>query len=260
MNCFIGRWSARKHLFPTILNFLDLQIRLHEKDETSSSADARPASVIKTIDSLRIKSAVNRFSLVHGWPRFFDKQVTIQNHIFVHRIHRRDFVKGEKRVLNNYQQTYQYLQENVSATENNRYYIGLMNEVDEIKKNEGLEDFAALQKAFNNIAEADKNRAEGTEPVLPRVIEGYNAVQALKPSNKLLGLTPMLPQIADLILRAKNLPNEVKAALSRDPFKAVAAIKSAKNVLEQLYHTQKMAQYIKMQYDRNQEMKKYMQE
>ena len=159
-----------------------------------------------------------------------------------------------------YQQTYQYLQEYVSATENNRYYIGLMNEVDEIKKNEGLEDFAALQKAFNNIAEADKNRAEGAEPVLPRVIEGYNAVQALKPSNKLLGLTPMLPQIADLILRAKNLPNEVKAALSKDPFKAVAATKSAKNVLEQLYHTQKMAQYIKMQYDRNQEMKKYMQE
>lgn len=159
-----------------------------------------------------------------------------------------------------YQQTYQYLQEYISATENNRYYIGLMNEVDRIKETEQLEDFAALQKAFNNIAEADKNRPEGEAPVLPKVIEGYNAVQALKPSNKLLSLTPMLPQIADLIVRAKNIPNEIKAELSRDPIKAIAVGKSAKNVLVQLYHTQKLAQYIKMQYDRNQEMTKYMQD
>ena len=158
-----------------------------------------------------------------------------------------------------YQQTYQYLQEYVSATENNRYYIGLMNEVDEIKKNEGLEDFAALQKAFNNIAEADQNRPEGEEPVLPRVIEGYNAVQALKPSNKLQELRPMLPHIADLILRSNKLPDKVKAELVNDPFKIPPTLKSAKKVQEQLYHTQKLAQYIVMQYERNQEMKKYMQ-
>jgi len=159
-----------------------------------------------------------------------------------------------------YRQTYQFLQEYISATENNRYYVGLMNEVDEIKKTEDLDDCAALQKAFYNIAEADKHRPEGEEPALPRVIEGYNAVQALKPSNKLPALAQMLPVIADIILRAKKLPDEVVAVVKNDPLRAVFLAGSVSNILTQLYHTQKMVQYIKMQYTRNQEMKNYMQD
>ena len=159
-----------------------------------------------------------------------------------------------------YEQTYNFLQEYISATENNRYYIGLMNEVDEIKKNEGLEDEAALEKAFNNIAEADKNLPEGSEPALPHVIEGYNAVQALSPLNKLQAITPMFPALVDLTLRAKHIPEEVATAVQNDPFTAIPILMSAKNVLEQLYHTQKMLQYVKLQYERNQEMKKYMQD
>lgn len=159
-----------------------------------------------------------------------------------------------------YLETYNLMKEYISATENNRYYIGLMEEVDRIKRQEKLDEAQALQKAFNNIAEADKNRAADQEPNLPRVIEGYNAVQALQPANKVLVLANMLPQIADLIVDAKRIPDEIKHELASNPFKATMAVKSANNVLQQLYYTQKMVQYIKMQYDRNQEMKKYMQD
>lgn len=157
-----------------------------------------------------------------------------------------------------YQESYNYMTEYISATENKREYISFMADVADIKKKENLDDVQAMKKIFLIRAEQDKNLKDGEEPLLPRVIEGYNAVYALQPANKIKSLANMLPQIADLIVRAKQMPNEIKQELSNDPFKVASATKSANNVLKQLEYTQKMAGYIYDQYKRNQDLEGYM--
>ena len=155
-----------------------------------------------------------------------------------------------------YRETYIYMQEYMQATENHRYYVGLLNEVDEIKKREGIDDNLALQKALNNINEA--NKQDGGE-TMRRVVEGYNAVQALKPANKIQRLVPVFRKLVDVIVQAKQLPRDIEAA-SCDLVQTIRLGASVTNILQQLYYSQKMAQYINLQYRRNIKMAKYMQD
>ncbi len=161
-----------------------------------------------------------------------------------------------------YNDTYVTMMEYINAADNHRYYVMLLNDVEAVKKeaekkNEKLDDEAAVQKVLNDCAEQDKTRAE-QDKLMPRVIEGYNAVQALQPANKIATLIPLIARIAETAATAKNLPNEVKAAAG-NPMQAAKMVKSAQNVISQLVKTAKMANWTKDQYDRNQEFKKYMQ-
>lgn len=161
-----------------------------------------------------------------------------------------------------YNDTYVTMMEYINAADNHRYYVMLLNDVEAVKKeaekkNEKLDDETAVQKVLNDCAEQDKTRAE-QDKLMPRVIEGYNAVQALQPANKIATLIPLIARIAETAATAKNLPNEVKAAAG-NPMQAAKMVKSAQNVISQLVKTAKMANWTKDQYDRNQEFKKYMQ-
>lgn len=155
-----------------------------------------------------------------------------------------------------YQESYNYMNEYISASENQRFYQAFINDVALVKEQEKLDDDQAAKKVLSELIENDKT-CKDDDRKLPRVIEGINAVQALDPVNKIKTLSDMLPQVESLITRAKNLPNEIKRELSNDPFKAASAAKSADNVLKQLEYTSKMIGYIRWQYVTNQELNQY---
>ncbi len=154
-----------------------------------------------------------------------------------------------------YKDTYVLMMEYIDATENNRAYVTLMNTAKDLEEKEGLDGEAAVQKAFGLIAEADKVRAEGKDPLYPQAVDGYNAVQALEPANKIASLIPLIARIAETAATAKNLPNEVKAAAG-NPMQAAKMVKSAQNVISQLGKTAKMANWTKLQYERVKKAKK----
>lgn len=97
----------------------------------------------------------------------------------------------------------------VKATENHRDYVGFMNDVALLVKEEGMSTEDAVQKQKADILKEDAARPEA-EKVWPRVVEGVVAMEALKPEMVLKEIAVMVAKNANLIASASNLSNSFK--------------------------------------------------
>ena len=164
-----------------------------------------------------------------------------------------------------YGSTIKYLDEYVKATENNRYYIGFMNDVAEMAKEKKIPGPEAMVQVLKEYQEGDA-KAKPEDKIYPRVIDGYNAVEALKPANKLKELAPLAAQAAKIALQAKNLSQTVQKTYSSISFSDVEGLRkkalvtaAAVKIVEQATFDTVALDFLTDQYQRNEEMKKYMQ-
>ena len=92
----------------------------------------------------------------------------------------------------------------VKATENHREYVGFMNDVEVLIKEERLSNEDAVKKLNAEILAADATRADA-DKVWPRIVEGIIAVEALKPEAMLAELAVATLKNADLTVSASGL-------------------------------------------------------
>ena len=133
----------------------------------------------------------------------------------------------------------------VQATENHREYVGFMNDVEVLVKEEGLSPEAAMQKMKDEILKEDAARADA-EKVWPRVVEGYVAVQALKPEALLTEIAAMTLKNADLIVSAAKL----KDSFSGFDATTLAKTQAAANISKQAGETAECLAFLTEQYRR----------
>ena len=92
----------------------------------------------------------------------------------------------------------------VKATENHREYVGFLNDVEVLVKEEGLSNEEAIKRMNAEILKEDAMRADA-DKVWPRIVEGIVAVEALKPEGMLKELAEATLKNADLIVTASGL-------------------------------------------------------
>ena len=159
-----------------------------------------------------------------------------------------------------------YLDEYVKATENNRYYIGFMNDVQELVKEKNIAVPEAMAQVLKEYRDNDA-KLEPDKKVYPRVIEGYQAVEALKPANKLRELAPIAVQVAKVAVQAKRVGDVISKTYSSISFNDVEGMRkkaritaASAKVIEQTAFETIAVEFLQDQYQRNQEMKSYMQD
>ena len=159
-----------------------------------------------------------------------------------------------------------YLDEYVKATENNRYYIGFMNDVKELVKEKNMPVPQAMAQILKEYRDNDA-KLEPDKKVYPRVVEGYRAVEALKPANKLKELAPIAIQAAKVAVQAKRASDVIAKTYSTISFNDVEGMRkkvritaAAAKVVEQTAFETIALDFLQDQYQRNQEMKSYMQD
>lgn len=113
----------------------------------------------------------------------------------------------------------------VKATENHREYVGFLNDVEVLVKEEGLSNEDAIKKLNAEILKEDAARAEA-DKVWPRIVEGIVAVEALKPEAMLTELAVATLKNADLIVTASRLQSSFSGfdATTLNKVQAAAAI------------------------------------
>lgn len=165
-----------------------------------------------------------------------------------------------------YDSTIKYLDEYVKATENNRYYIGFMNDSVEYAKKKSVPLAQAMNAVLKQYREDDAAAAP-EEKVYPRVVDGFKAIEALKPANKLKELAPIVAQAAKVALQAKQVSDVVVKTYSTINFKDIEGMKkkavvttALAKVLEQAAFNVRALDFLQDQYKRNQEMEQYMQD
>lgn len=164
-----------------------------------------------------------------------------------------------------YGSTIKYLDEYLKATENNRYYIGFMNDVAELSKEKKIPAPEAMAQILKEYREGDA-KVKPEEKIYPRVMEGWKAVEALKPVNKLKELAPLALQAGKVALQAKELSKTVQKTYSSISFNDVEGLRkkalvtaAAAKIVEQATFDTIALDFLQDQYQRNEEMKKYMQ-
>ena len=166
-----------------------------------------------------------------------------------------------------YGSTIKYLDEYVRASENNRYYIGFMNDSVELSKEKKIPIGQAMAEILKEYREADAKVAKEEEKVYPRVVEGFQAIEALKPANKLRELAPIAIQAARVALEAEKVAKIVSKTYSKIDFrdvdgmaKKVAVTAALAKVTEQALFDVRALDFLQDQYKRNIELEKYMQD
>lgn len=119
----------------------------------------------------------------------------------------------------------------VKATESHREYVGFLNDVEVLVKEEGLSNEEAVKKLNAEILKEDATRADA-DKVWPRIVEGIIAVEALKPETMLKELAVATLKNADLIATASRLQNSFSGFDATTLRKASAAANIAKQVSE----------------------------
>ena len=158
-----------------------------------------------------------------------------------------------------------YLDEYVKATENNRYYIGFTNDVNEVAKEKKISAPEAMAQVWADYQKLDEGKP-AEEQICPKVSEGFHAVEALKPENKLKELLPIAAQAAKVALQAKEVADTVTKTYSSINFGDVEGMKkkalvtaTLAKVTEQAAFNTCALDFLQDQFKRNQEMKQYMQ-
>ena len=154
---------------------------------------------------------------------------------------------------NIYGTTVKYLNEYIAASENNRAYIGFTNEVNyEIQDNKKSAT-DAIQATLENIKKSD---VEAKTNNYNDVIVAMNALNALKPENKLAELAPLGTQAVEVAASASKLKNSFTSFDTT----VLTKLQSAKNILNQANYTVDALSFLQRQYSIVQETKSYMKE
>ena len=119
----------------------------------------------------------------------------------------------------------------VKSTENHREYVGFLNDVAVLVKEEGLSNEDAVKKLNAEILKEDATRAEA-DKVWPRIVEGIVAVEALNPENMLKELAVATLKNADLIVTATRLQKSFSGFDATTLTKAQAAVAIAEQAAE----------------------------
>ena len=119
----------------------------------------------------------------------------------------------------------------VKATENHREYVGFLNDVEVLVKEEGLSNEDAVKKLNAEILKEDATRADA-DKVWPRIVEGIVAVEALKPEAMLKELAVATLKNADLIATASRLKDSFKGFDATTLAKAAAVANISKQTGE----------------------------
>ena len=166
-----------------------------------------------------------------------------------------------------YAATIKYLDEYVKATENNRYYIGFVNDAQEVAKEKKITTAQAMAEVLAEYKKADEEAKNPEDKIVKKVLEGYKAVQALKPANKLKELAPIAVRAGKVALQAKDVQGVIVKTYSTINFRDVKGMQkkvmvtaSIAKVLEQAYFNTRALEFLVDQYKRNQEMVSYMQD
>lgn len=166
-----------------------------------------------------------------------------------------------------YASTIKYLDEYIRATENNRYYIGFMNDSVELSKEKKIPIGQAMAEVLKEYREGDAKVEKEEEKIYPRVIEGFQAVEALKPANKLRELAPLALRAANVALNAEKIAHIITKTYSSIDFrdvngmaKKVAVTAALAKVTEQTLFDVRALDFLQDQYKRNIEMEQYMQD
>ncbi len=170
--------------------------------------------------------------------------------------------------------TYDMLQAYIIVTENRRYLIGLKNDAENIMQNEHTDAFSATKAVLKRVAEEDKNRPEGEEPVLPKVsaaLENRWALDHVRMLTELQSLRQQWNQLQTLNKSALDAAQRYREQRLRELLSHVEAREQFRGNFE-LYRadsesTRKFVQYqmaagemilyLFMQYSRDGEMAEY---
>ena len=103
-------------------------------------------------------------------------------------------------VSRHYNFAHKLMKEFVGATANRRAYLGFLNDIEFYVKEEKMDEAAAMARVVKEILEADKKIADPEQKLWPKVVEGINSTNALRPEKKLVEIAP----VAAATLRAIN--------------------------------------------------------
>lgn len=145
------------------------------------------------------------------------------------------------------------LKEYVAKTTNHRAYLGFMNDVQVLIKDEGLSEEDAVAKQYALIQEEDKARPEG-EKLWPSIEEGWAAANALDPKKKLAEIARLAVRNQEISESAKKLPDSYKDEDFKSKLERGA---ESGNISKQLAQTAEMLGFLGDQYRRVQKLKSY---
>ncbi len=143
--------------------------------------------------------------------------------------------------------TIRYLDEYIAAADNRKEYLGFIAEVEYLMKNKNI----SREAAYEEVRKACM--AEAPE-IWPKVVEGYNAVNALEPENKLNELLPLVPRAAQIVADASSL----QSSLLGFDAAIINKLSAVKSVLVQAKFSGKALDFLVRQYQLNQEAKAFM--
>ena len=152
-----------------------------------------------------------------------------------------------------YNSCHSLLKEYVSATENHREYMGFMNNVQFVIKDEGLGEEDAMAKVCSLVQEDDKARPDA-EKVWPRIEEGWAAANALDPKKKLVEIARLVVRNQEISESAKKLPDSYKDEDFKSKIERGA---ESGNISKQLAQTAEVLAFLGEQYRRVQKLKTY---
>ena len=132
-----------------------------------------------------------------------------------------------------------------NASANHREYVGFMNDVAVLVKENGMTEEDAVKQVMSEIQSADTNLG-AEEKVWPRVAEGIVAVQALKPEVLLKEFAIATLRNADLIASASKL----SGSFSGFDATTIAKARAAASVAEQAAETAECLAFLTEQYRR----------
>lgn len=131
-------------------------------------------------------------------------------------------------VSQHYNFAHKLMKEFVGATENRREYLGFMNEIEYLVKEEKMEEPAAMAKVVKEIQENDAKIKDPKEKVWPRVVEGIVATNALAPEKKLAEAAPVAAATTRAIADCRKLKDSFRGLDATTAAKAVCAAKIIK--------------------------------
>lgn len=148
-----------------------------------------------------------------------------------------------------YQQTNKLLDEYVAATDNHQEFF----EFSAIVQAKMDNDKSLTMEAAREAAKADMIAADAN--VWPKIKAGYDATEALKPTNKLTEIAPLLMETAKTTQQAVGLKDSFKGFDGT----TLAKVSSISKIVKQLDFNKDALIFLQKQYTAVNNAKKYMQ-
>jgi len=147
-----------------------------------------------------------------------------------------------------------YLDEYITATNDNRPYLGFVNEVQaRMDADKNLTEEKAIAAVLEEAKKLDEGKPLENQEY-PRIIAGHQAVQALKPQNKLAELAQLAVETDKILDQTNGLSKSFKGF---DP-EMLKKVKSVKYVVEQAKFAGKAIDFLNYRFKQEQSFENFM--